>query len=170
YGSMGAGGAVMVTTKKGLQQKGVEIAVSSNNMFFSGYLALPEVQSSYSAGYGGKYNTDDEVWGDKLDIGRVYSQWNPLTKQYEEAELTSKGKNNFRNFLEAGLISNNSVSFTTQGENGSLFTSINHIYNKGQYPNTKLNMTNITVSGETKISEKLKLDSRLGYKQKVCPE
>ncbi|WP_246229353.1 SusC/RagA family TonB-linked outer membrane protein [Sphingobacterium shayense] len=169
YGSMGAGGAIMVTTKKGLDQKGVEITASTNNMFFSGYLALPDVQSSYSAGYGGKYNTDDEVWGDKLDIGRVYEQWNPLTKQMEESELTSKGKNNFNNFLEPGLISNNSVSFTNQGENGSIRTAINHIYNKGQYPNTKLNMTNISVSGETKISEKISLESRFGYNRRYAP-
>ncbi|KAF5272336.1 hypothetical protein FQR65_LT17463 [Abscondita terminalis] len=72
YGERGAGGAIMVTTKKGLKSKGTEISVSTNNMFFSGYLALPSVQSSYSAGYGGKFNTDDEVWGDKLDIGRRY--------------------------------------------------------------------------------------------------
>lgn len=169
YGSMGAGGAIMVTTKKGLADKGVEISVNSNNMFFSGYLALPEVQSSYSAGYGGKYNTDDEVWGDKLDIGRIYSQWNPFTKQMEDSELTSRGKNNFRNFLEAGVISNNSVSFTNQGENGSIRTSISHIYNKGQYPNTKLNMTNISVSGETKISDKVSLESRFGYNRRYAP-
>lgn len=169
YGVDGAAGAIMVTTKKGLKEKGVEISASSNNMFFSGYLALPNVQSSYSAGYGGKYNTDDEVWGDKLDIGRVYEQWNPITKQLEESELTSKGKNNFKNFLEPGFISNNSVSFTNQGENGSIRTSINHILNKGQYPNTKLNMTNISVSGETKISDKVNLDSRFAYNRRSAP-
>lgn len=171
YGSMGGGGAIMVTTKKGLPEQGTQITVNSNNMFFSGYLALPEVQSSYSAGYGGKYNTDDEVWGDKLDIGRMYKQWNPLTKQMDdvETELTSKGKNNFQNFLEPGFISNNSVSFTTQGENGSIHTSINHVYNKGQYPNTKLNMTNISVSGETKLSDKVNLESRLGYNRRYTP-
>jgi len=169
YGSIGAGGAIMVTTKKGLADQGVQIAASSNNMFFSGYLALPDVQTAYSAGYGGKYNTDDEVWGDKLDIGRVYNQWNPITKQMEESELTSKGKNNFSNFLEPGFISNNSVSFTTQGEKGSISTSINHVYNKGQYPNTKLNMTNISVSGETKISERVGLESRFGYNRRFAP-
>lgn len=169
YGSMGAGGAIMVTTKKGLAANGTEISVNSNNMFFSGYLALPEVQSSYSAGYGGKYNTDDEVWGDKLDIGRVYSQWNPLTKQMEDSELTSRGKNNFQNFLEPGFISNNSVSFTNQGENGSIRTSISHIHNKGQYPNTRLNMTNISVSGQTKISEKFDLETQFGYNRRHAP-
>lgn len=169
YGIDGGNGAIMVTTKKGLGEKGVEITVNSNNMFFSGYLALPKVQSSYSAGYGGKYNTDDEVWGDKLDIGRKYMQWNPLTKQMEESELTSRGKNNFQNFLEPGFISNNSVSFTTQGENGSIRTSLSHIFNKGQYPNTKLNMTNISVAGETKLSDKITLESRLGYNRHYAP-
>lgn len=169
YGAMGSGGAIMITTKKGLAQNGTEINLNTNNMFFSGYLALPEVQSSYSAGYGGKYNTDDEVWGDKLDIGRVYSQWNPISKSMEDAELTSKGRNNFQNFLEAGVISNNSVSFTNQGEHGSIRTSISHVYNKGQYPNTKLNMTNISLSGETKISDKLSLDSRFGYNRSYAP-
>jgi len=33
YGSMGAGGAIMISTKKGLAQKGVDISVNSNNMF-----------------------------------------------------------------------------------------------------------------------------------------
>lgn len=169
YGSKGAGGAIMITTKKGLNEKGTEINVNSNNMFFAGHLALPSVQSAYSAGEGGKYNTNDYVWGDKLDIGRKYEQWNPISKQMELAELTSRGKNNFQNFLEPGIISNNSVSFTNQGEYGSIRTSINHVYNKGQYPNQTLNMTNISVSGETKISEKISLESRFGYNRSFAP-
>ncbi|MCW8310598.1 SusC/RagA family TonB-linked outer membrane protein [Sphingobacterium thalpophilum] len=163
YGSKGSGGAIMITTKKGLAEKGTEITVNTNNMFFSGYLALPEVQHSYSAGEGGQFNNNDYVWGDKLDIGRRAKQWNPITKQIEEQELTSRGKNNFKNFLEPGFISNNTVSFTTQGEHGSVRTSINHIYNKGQYPNQKLNLTNISVTGTTKLSDKVDLEARLGY-------
>ena len=52
-------------------------------MFFSGYLALPDVQTAYSSGEGGKFNNDDYVWGDKMDIGRKYAQWNPYTKKRE---------------------------------------------------------------------------------------
>lgn len=163
YGSKGEGGAIMITTKKGLADKGTEITVNTNNMFFSGYLALPEVQHSYSSGESGKFNNDDYVWGDKLDIGRTAEQWNPITKAYEVQELTSRGKNNFKNFLEPGFISNNTVSFTNQGEHGSIRTSINHIYNKGQYPNQKLNLTNISLTGTTKINDKLDLEARLGY-------
>jgi TonB-linked SusC/RagA family outer membrane protein len=166
YGSMGAGGAIMITTKKGLAEKGTEVSVNSNNMFFSGYLALPEVQHGYSSGEGGKFNNDDYVWGDKLDIGRTAKQWNPFSKQLEDMELLSRGKDNFKNFLEPGFISNNSVSFTNQGEHGSIRTSINHIYNKGQYPNQKLNMTNMSVAGQTKISEKVDIETRLAYNRR----
>lgn len=163
YGERGRGGAIMITTKKGLAEKGTEVSVSTNNMFFSGYLALPEVQQSYSSGEGGKFNNNDFVWGDRLDIGKVYSQWNPITKQREDMPLVSAGKNNFKNFLVPGFISNNSVSFTNQGEHGSIRTSINHILNKGQYPNQKLNLTNISVTGTTKLGEKLDLETSIGY-------
>ncbi|MEJ5055087.1 SusC/RagA family TonB-linked outer membrane protein [Sphingobacterium sp. MYb382] len=163
YGERGRGGAIMITTKKGLSEAGTEVNVSTNNMFFSGYLALPKVQQSYSSGEGGKFNNNDFVWGDKLDIGRTAMQWNPFTKQREEMPLVSAGKNNFKNFLVPGFITNNSVSFTNQGEHGSIRTAINHILNKGQYPNQKLNLTNISVTGTTKVGEKVDLETSIGY-------
>src|SRR5690606_12968555 len=83
YGVRGGGGAIIVTTKSG----GNGISVNSNNMFFAGYLALPEVQTSYSAGLGGSYNSIDYVWGNKLDAGIMEEQWNPETKQMEVMEL-----------------------------------------------------------------------------------
>ncbi|WP_437920002.1 SusC/RagA family TonB-linked outer membrane protein [Sphingobacterium sp. LRF_L2] len=163
YGERGAGGAIMITTKKGLTEAGTEVTVSSNNMFFSGYLALPKVQQSYSSGEGGKFNNNDFVWGDKLDIGRTALQWNPITKQREEMPLISAGKDNFKNFLVPGFITNNALSFTNQGEYGSIRTAVNHIYNKGQYPNQQLNLTNISVTGTTKLGKKLDLETNIGY-------
>ena len=60
YGSRGGNGAIMITTKKG-GSKGFTIEVNSSNMFFTGYLKIPEVQTSYSSGQGGKWNNDDYV-------------------------------------------------------------------------------------------------------------
>lgn len=65
-------------------------------MFQAGYLKLPNVQSGYSSGEGGRYNHNDFVWGDKLDIGREAEQWNPVTHQFEMMPLLSKGKDNFK--------------------------------------------------------------------------
>lgn len=129
YGARGGSGVIMVTTKKG-GKEGLDVSVNSSTMFNAGYLAIPEAQHSYSSGTGGVYDSYDYVWGDKLDIGRTAVQYNPYTYQWEEAPLVSKGKNNFRNFLEQGMSTNNNVSIAWKGEHGGFRTSLNHVYNR----------------------------------------
>ncbi|MDR2776344.1 MAG: TonB-dependent receptor plug domain-containing protein, partial [Tannerella sp.] len=170
YGSRGGGGAIMITTKKG-GKKGFSISVNTSNMFYMGELAIPETQPSYSAGYGGKYNTDDEVWGDKLDAGRMYYQWDPATKQMSAApvELVSKGRDNFKNFLVPSLITNSTVSVSQHGENGSVRSSFSYLYNKGQYPNTYANRFRYTVGGEMKLGEKVSVEGTMGFTKTLSP-
>ncbi|WP_158563269.1 SusC/RagA family TonB-linked outer membrane protein [Chitinophaga silvatica] len=168
YGARGAAGAVMITTKRSKEDR-LTVDVNSNTMFNLGYLALPNVQSSYGHGLDGKINTD-YVWGPKLDIGQTAVQWNPITKQNEEMPLVSSGKNNLKNFLETGLITNNSVSVTKGGQNGFFRAGLNHIYNKGQFPNQKLNIINYTMSGELKAGDKFSLESHMGYTRTTAPQ
>lgn len=170
YGSRGGSGAIIVTTKKGSANKGLTVTVNTNNMFNAGFLMLPKVQSSYSAGIGGVYDPTDYVWGQKLDIGIKANQWNPITKQMEMRELVSSGKNNFNDFLVPGLITNNSVSVAQTGENGSFRASLTHIYNKGQYPNLQSNNYNFTLSGEMKVGDRFKLSSQMGYNKRNAPQ
>ncbi len=168
YGSRGGNGAIMITTKKG-GKGGFSIEVNTSNMFYAGQLKIPEVQTSYSAGIGGKYNNDDYVWGDKLDIGRVYTQWDPIKKEYREMELTSKGKNNFKNFLEFSMVSNTSVSVSTSSEYGSLHTSLSYLYDKNQYPNTKKNKFWYNIGGELKLGKKATIEGHLNFTQESAP-
>jgi TonB-dependent SusC/RagA subfamily outer membrane receptor len=169
YGARGSNGAIIITTKRGTKEKGFAVSVNSNTMVSSGFLALPEVQTSYSSGYNSRYNTDDYVWGDKLDIGRVYEQWDPELKAMREMELTSRGKDNFKNFLEFSYISNNNVSLSQQGENGSFRASLTNIYNKGQYPNAKLNMTTFSVGGDIKVNNRFTLDANMSFNRRATP-
>jgi len=170
YGSRGGSGAIIVTTKRGSGTKGLTVSVNSNNMFNAGFLMLPENQKSYSAGLGGVYDPTDYVWGAKLDIGQMAMQWNPLTKTIENTALTSRGRNNFKDFLVPGMISNNNISVSSTGENGSLRVSLNHIYNKGQFPNLKSNTINFSLSGDMKLGEKLTLSSQVGYNRVTAPQ
>lgn len=169
YGSRGGSGVIMVTTKKG-GKKGFHITVNSSNMINAGTLALPEVQTAYSSGYGGKYNVDDEVWGDKLDIGRTASQYDPKTHEWREMPLISAGKDNFKNFTEFSMISNTSVSVTQQGDNGSFRSSASYLYNKGQYPNTKAQQFTYSIGGEMKLGEKVKIEGTMGFNKMVAPQ
>lgn len=164
YGSKGSKGAIMVTTKKGSKNEGLNISINSNTMFFAGYLALPETQSSYSRGIGGKY-ADDYVWGDKLDMGRTAMMWNPYTYEMEEQELVSKGKNNFQNFLQFSMVTNNNVSVSQKGKYGSFRASLTEVYNKGQYPNQDLNKITFTVGGEM-TWKKFKMEASAAYNKR----
>jgi hypothetical protein len=111
------------------------------------------------------------VWGDKLDAGRMYYQWDPKTKQMSTApvELVSRGRNNFRNFLVPGLISNSTVSVSQQGENGSVRSSFSYLYNKGQYPNTYANRFRYTIGGEMKLGEKVTVEGTAGFTTTLSP-
>lgn len=169
YGQRGGEGVIIITTKKG-GRKGVTVSLNSNTMFNAGFLTLPEVQHNYSAGLGGTYSATDYIWGDRLDIGRTAQQWNPATKQMEEMELTSKGKDNFKNFLEPSYITNNNISVTQTGENGSFRVSFTDTYNKGQYPNAKANMINFSMGGEIKAGERFKLEATVGYNKRKSPQ
>ncbi len=161
YGSRGSSGAIMITTKKGTDAEGLNVSINSNTMFFSGYLAFPETQSSYSRGQSGKYGSD-YVWGDKLDIGRTAILYNPNTYQWEEQELVSKGRDNYNNFLQFSFVTNNNVSVSQKGKYGSFRASMTQIYNRGQYPNQDLNKVNFTVGGEMSW-KKFKLEASATY-------
>lgn len=165
YGARGANGAIMITTKKGSDKEGLNININSNTMFFSGYLAFPEVQHAYSAGTGGKYN-NNSVWGDKLDIGRTAVQWDPETFEFREMELTSKGKDNFKNFLQLSMVTNNNVSVTQKGKYGSFRASATQVYHKGEYPNQKLNKMTFSVGGEMKW-QNFSMDATAAYNKRV---
>lgn len=165
YGSRGSGGAIMVTTKKGTPNEGINVEVNSNTMFFSGFLAFPQVQSAYSLGSGGKYGSD-YVWGDKLDIGRTAVQYDPRTYEWREMELTSKGKNNFKNFLQLSMVTNNNVSVSQQGKYGSFRASLTHVYNKGQYPNQDLNKMTFSVGGDMSYKN-FKLEAAASYNKRL---
>jgi TonB-linked SusC/RagA family outer membrane protein len=168
YGARGGNGAIMITTKRGNKEEGLVVGFNSSNMFSSGFLAFPEVQSSYSSGSGGKYGVGDYVWGDKLDIGRKASQYNPNTYKFEEMPLVSKGKDNLANFLQQGFILNNNLNISQTGKNGGMRASFSHVYNQGQYPNTKLNKIIGSISGDIKAGN-FNLDGGFTFNKRYFP-
>ena len=163
YGSRGANGVIMVTTKRA-SQKGLSVSVNSSTMLHAGYTAFPEVQTSYSSGGGSVYKPGvaDYVWGDRLDIGRTGSQYNPFTYEWEDTPLTSKGKNNFQNFLEQAFVTNNNVSLAMKGDMGGFRASVNHIYNKGQYPNQNSQNYSFSLGGNIDY-KRFHLDAGINY-------
>ena len=169
YGARGGSGAVMVTTKRGLDKKGFSVDINSSTMFHAGFLAIPEKQNMYGRGTTGVYAWNgDRQWGQLMDGSVEIEQWNPHTKQMELRPYEAVGKNNFRNFLESGYVLNNSVSATQQGELGSFRASASWMDTKGVYPNQKFDKYTFTIGGDMKYKN-FSLSGNVSYNKHHTP-
>lgn len=171
YGFRGASGTIMVTTKKGSRKKGVAVSLNSSTMFTAGFLAIPEMQSTYGRVVNTATNTyarsGDGSWGVPMD-GRMVNQWDPISKTMKEMPYLPLGKNNFKNFLNQGYILNNNINVVQQGELGSLRTSATWIENQGQYPNSKYQKIMYTLGGDMKIDQ-FSLSTNVSYNKQSSP-
>ncbi|MDX1940550.1 MAG: SusC/RagA family TonB-linked outer membrane protein [Saprospiraceae bacterium] len=88
YGSRGANGVILITTKSGKNTKGIGISVNSTVMF-ENPLVLPEYQNVYGQGLGGQFEFKDgngggiadgvdENWGPKFE-GQLIKQFDGTT-------------------------------------------------------------------------------------------
>ncbi len=168
YGAQAAGGVILVTTTKGKSNR-LAIDINSNTMIQTGFLAIPKIQTSYGHGTYGNID-DDYVWGPKLDVGTSANQWNPITKQMENMPLVSSGKNNLKNFIETGIITNNSITLSQAGQNSNFRATFNHMHNKGQFPNQSFNIYSASLAGEIKTGDKFTLESHMGFNKKTAPQ
>ncbi len=169
YGFRGKSGAILITTKNGSTNKaGVSIDVNTNTMFNAGFLAIPEKQSVYGRGTAYIYDLNsDQSWGTFMD-GRIQTQWDPVAKEFRDYEYLPVGKNNFKNFLETGYITNNNVSVAFKGDKVALRTSLNWTQNKGRYPNSKLDKYTYTLGGDINL-DKFRLTSNMSYSKRNSP-
>lgn len=171
YGYRGASGAIMITTKVGAATKGLSVSVNSGTMFASGYLAIPEMQSSFGRVVNTATNTysrsGDGAWGVPLD-GREVIQWDPVSKSMKAMPYLPTGKDNFQNFLEPGYVLNNNVSMVQQGEFGSFRSSATWVKNKGQYPNSMFDKITYSIGGDMKLN-KFTLSSNMSYNKQLSP-
>ena len=169
YGFRGESGAILITTKNGSTGKmGLTVDVTSNTMFNAGFLAIPEKQSVYGRGNNGNYDKNQtQSWGPVMD-GTIREQWDPIAKEYREYEHLPIGKNNFKNFLETGYITNNGVNVGIKSKNASLRSSLNWTQQKGVYPNSKLNKFTYTLGGNIDLN-RFHLSSNMSYSKRYSP-
>ena len=169
YGYRGASGAILITTKNGSSNaEGINVDISTNTMFHAGYLAIPEKQNVYGRGNNNVYDINaTNSWGAAMD-GTIRTQWDPIAKEFRDYEYLPIGKDNFKNFLEQGYITNNNVNISYKGKVASLRSSFNWTENKGQYPNQVLDKFSYTFGGDINL-DKFKLSSNLSYSKRYSP-
>jgi TonB-linked SusC/RagA family outer membrane protein len=169
YGYRGSNGAIIITTKNGSNNaSGITVDLTTNSMFSAGFLAIPKKQDVYGRGDNNTYDINStSSWGTVMD-GTIRTQWDPFLKEYRDYPYLSVGKNNFRNFLVPGYVTNNNLNIGYKTKIASLRSSFNWTRNKGQYPNSVLDKYSYSFGGDVNL-DKFKLSSNLAYSKKTSP-
>ncbi|WP_443937354.1 SusC/RagA family TonB-linked outer membrane protein [Pedobacter sp. MW01-1-1] len=144
YGSLGASGAIIITTKKGKAGK--------STVSYNGSLRIetvnnsPEVQQVYSQG----------------DANGVYNggSFNFFGPKYPTAQKTY---DNVGSFFETGIAQKNNLVIEGGNEGTTYRWSTEYVNNKGTIPTTAYNRFVTSLTGTTSLSKAIKVTTRLSY-------
>ena len=159
YGSQGANGVILITTKKGKKKKGLGISVNSNLMV-SNPMVYPDLQTEYGQGGFGRYPTDEYngipvtpgmdairnqepwiwSWGSKMD-GTEKEDWLGNMVPYEDQP------NYFKEFYQTGINAINTVAFDGGNDKTTFRASFTQQNSKGMFPTNKLSKQNFNIHG-----------------------
>lgn len=111
-------------------------------------------------------------WGPRFE-GQLLKQYNSpydiATGVRTPTPYTAKGKDNLKNFLQAGFLSTNNISVASSGANYDIRMSYSHTYQKGMDPNTKLNMDNLNLITSYRFTPKLSVEANLDFNTQYTP-
>ncbi|MBS4042880.1 MAG: SusC/RagA family TonB-linked outer membrane protein [Chitinophagaceae bacterium] len=168
YGSRGAAGVILITTKKGRKKSknSVEINTSYNVVTVN---RLPEYQNEYAQGTGvnqtftstggipttGVYNNlSAQSWGPRI-IGQT------VTNFYGVSEPLKAYPDNVRDFFQNGYNLQNTVSFTGGGDKTSFRVSYNNTRETYVIKTNELSKNVLTANLSSDVSSKLQLTTFL---------
>ncbi len=196
YGSRAQYGAILITTKKGLKNKGFSIELNSTNSVDKGFLVFPRLQNEYGPGEnelyafgdgkgGGLNDNDYDIWGPKFD-GQPIPQWDGTydpnqtftttypggyvyTGHIQPTPYIARGANNLQDFLRPGFQTTDNIALSATGDNYNLRFSLSQSYQESIIPNTELNITNFNLYGSYKINNRLKIDANINFNRQYTP-
>ncbi|MDR6516604.1 SusC/RagA family TonB-linked outer membrane protein [Chryseobacterium camelliae] len=181
YGSRGAGGAIMITTKSGKTKKGkIQITLNSYSSYDT-VLKWPDYQYEYGQGtmqkdasgnyyysYGASADgvntgSTSSAFGPKF-AGQSYFQYDPTVEgQSLQRQLWRPYKDNIKGFWQTGTTFSNNVALESSNENTSFRTSLTYLKNEWMMPNTGFDRLNAALSFDHKLNEKLKVGVKFNY-------
>ena len=174
YGSRGANGVILITTKTGAIKKGIGVTVNSNITFDSVTNLIP-MQQTYG---GGSINADtphgfseftqngttylypnyakDGSWGPKYNPNvrvRHWDSWDPNAPNYQETRPWVAPKNDYTTFFDTGVTHNHSVALAGSNEEGNFRLGYTKLNQKGTIPGGVLNRNTINLSSGYQLTE-----------------
>ena len=164
YGSRGANGVIIVTTKKGKNRKGIGVDFSSSYSVEKP-MVTPDLQNDYAQGTFGSYPV---MTGARLDHPWIWS-YGPKIEGQQENDWTGAPStltvqpNPYDAFFRMGSSFINSISLTGGNELATFRASITNQDSKGLLPNNEISRQTINMRGTSKLSDKLRIDGKITY-------
>ena len=180
YGSRGANGVILVTTKKGAKNKGLGVSVSTSvTAGFIDKTTFIEYQDEYGAGYGAYYGEtgyfddvdvdgdgvadlvvptyDDASYGAKFEGQNVY-QWDsfvPESSNFGKAYAYEAASSTPVDFFETALTLSNSVALSGGNDKGAFRIGYTNYNTTGVMPNSEITKNTVNFSSSYELSDKL---------------
>lgn len=179
YGSRGANGAFIITTKSGKKkEKGVGVSYTTNNSI--GQInKVPDLQYEYGQGdmvdYYSYGSTEDgsntggtsKAYGAKFD-GQYFYQYDPAlqARGTERTLWRAYEKEGFNSFFETAKTSTNSVSVDGGSDKTTARFSYTNVQNSWIVPNTGYKRHTVSMSVNSNPSKYLKVSAKMDYTNK----
>lgn len=156
YGSRGANGVIIITTKSGAAQEGLGVEFSTSVQFDNVITELRDFQTEYGQGTQARkpanqaeaFDLGLSSWGPRLD-GTSVVQWDGVERPY------SYVGNNLDKFYRTGTTFINTVALTNGTENSNFRFSATDFSNDDVMPNSGFNRKTFSLNAGVTLSEKL---------------
>lgn len=186
YGSRASNGALIITTKSGTKKnQGIGVTINSNASINT-VLKWPDYQYEYGQGTGRAVNASGEpyysygatadgastsgtssAFGPKFN-GQMYYQYDPTVQgRGAERTLWRPYKDNIKGFWRTGNTITNNVSLEGGSDKGTARLSVTHSKNEWIMPNTGFERITAQTGLNYKISDKLKVTTKISYTNKT---
>ncbi len=181
YGSRGANGVIIITTKNGSKQKGFGVAVNSSVSWDQVTNLIPHQQEYGGGAIAIDPNTEmptesgfneviidgqlvlypsypkDGSWGPKYEnqMVRHWDSWDPQSSSFGELRPWQAPGSGYEDFFETGVTFQNSVALSGANDFGSFRLGYANTNQEGTMPNSQLNRNTISFNSTYKVHERI---------------
>lgn len=153
YGSAGARGVIIITTKSGAANRKPLISVSSDLTYDTPI--LPEVQNKYAQGERGNFYDGETL--------KTSSSWGPLMDTLKVNGVPVQKHDQLKEFFKTGLGTNNTVSIAGGGGVANYFASYSYFNQQGIVPSTSFKRHSMFTKFNAKIFDNLSASIQFNY-------
>lgn len=164
YGSRGANGVILITTKKGRAQKGIGVEYNGT-LTLEEVSVFPDFQYEYGQGDGGvkpttlaqAQATGRRSFGAKIDGSTDYMAADGKNHPY------AAQKDNLKHFYQTGSTFTNTVAMSGGNESVVYRLSLSDLNAKSVLPSNTYNRKTANLNLSAKLSDRLRIESVIQY-------